>query len=94
MVTAMTAEVTPKDEDSGLVERSWTRTHEKGGNLTERTLEGEQVEATFLDRHGHLRHRPPGRRGRAGGRKLGRRHPEPNPRHPRCQRGREGQETF
>ena len=44
----MTGEVQPQDEDSGLVERSWVPTHRKGGTLTERTLEGGQVEATFL----------------------------------------------
>jgi hypothetical protein len=50
-------EMKPWDEKSGLVERSWERKQhgEKAGVLTEETLEGEQVEATFLDRDGHLR---------------------------------------
>ena len=42
----------PQDKDSGLVERSWVR--ELG--LTERTLEGKKVKATFLDPEGRLRH--------------------------------------
>jgi hypothetical protein len=50
-------EMQPGDEDSGLVKRRWERKQrgEKAGVLTEETLEGEQVEATFLDRLGHLR---------------------------------------
>jgi hypothetical protein len=63
----MTGEMTPKDKDSGLVTRSWVRTHGKRGELTERTLEGEQVEATFLDRQGHMKHAAgPVRRNDAG----------------------------
>ena len=49
-------EVQPQDAESGLVERSWVRTGRKRGTLTERTLEGEEVTARFLDRHGGLRH--------------------------------------
>ena len=52
----MTGEVQPQDNDSGLVERSWTRRSRRRGEFTERTLEGEHVEAAFLDRHGHLQH--------------------------------------
>jgi uncharacterized protein YycO len=52
----MTGEVQPQDKDSGLVERSWVRTHRKGGQLTERTREGQEVEATFQNRHGHVQH--------------------------------------
>ena len=44
------------DKDSGLVERSWVRTHRKGGRLTERPMLGHEVEARFLDRHGRLQH--------------------------------------
>jgi len=63
----MTGDVQPQDKDSGLVERSWVRTHGKRGRLTERTLEGEHVEATFLDHHGHLQHAAgPVRRSDAG----------------------------
>jgi hypothetical protein len=51
----MTGEVQEQDKDSGLVERSWVRTTRRRGELTERTLEGEQVTARFLDRHGHSR---------------------------------------
>ena len=43
-------EFKPQDERSGLVERNWTR--ELG--LTERTLEGKKVKATFLDPEGCL----------------------------------------
>jgi hypothetical protein len=38
-----------------LVEREWIRTHAKGGELTERTLEGKDVKAEFLDRQDRLR---------------------------------------
>lgn len=50
----MTGEVKPQDRDSGLVERSWVRTSRRGGKTRERTLEGEEVAARFLDRHGQL----------------------------------------
>lgn len=50
----MTGEVKPQDRDSGLVKRSWVRTKRRGGKTTERTLEGEEVTARFLDRHGQL----------------------------------------
>lgn len=46
--------VQPQDRDSGLVERSWVRTSRRRGELTERTLEGEEVTASFLDRSGRL----------------------------------------
>jgi hypothetical protein len=52
----MTGEVQEQDKDSGLA--NWEcvcRTKRRGG-LTGRTLEGEQVEATFLDRDGHMQH--------------------------------------
>ena len=52
----MTGEMQPQDTDSGLVERSWVRRGKRRGELTERTLEGEHVEAAFLDRRGHLQH--------------------------------------
>lgn len=49
-------EVKPQDQDSGLVARSWERRHrkDKAGVLTEQTLEGEQVKATWQDRQGHV----------------------------------------
>lgn len=43
----MTGEVKPQDRDSGLVERRWVRTSRRGGETTERTLEGEAVTARF-----------------------------------------------
>ena len=43
-------EVKPQDKDSGLVERSWVRDL----GYSERTLEGEQVEATILASPGNL----------------------------------------
>ncbi|AGA31710.1 hypothetical protein [Singulisphaera acidiphila] len=46
----------PQDLDSGLVERNWVRTSRKRGMMTERTLEGEDVSASFLDRLGQLQH--------------------------------------
>jgi hypothetical protein len=51
-------EVKPRDETSGLVARSWERKHckDKVGVLTERTLEGQPVEATWQDRHGQVQH--------------------------------------
>ena len=51
----MTGEVKPQDERSGLVEREWVRRSERHGELTERTLEGREVDATWLDRQGHVR---------------------------------------
>jgi hypothetical protein len=51
-----TGEVRPQDKGSALVEKEWVRRTRRRGELTERTLEGEQVEATFLDQHGQLRH--------------------------------------
>jgi hypothetical protein len=49
-------EVKPQDETSGLVARSWVRRHpkDKAGVLTQRTLEGQPVEATWQDRQGHV----------------------------------------
>jgi len=49
-------EVKEQDAGSGLVERNWVRHGKRRGELTEQTLEGEHVEATFLDRHGGLHH--------------------------------------
>lgn len=51
-------EVKPQDEASGLVERSWVRQHpkDKAGVLTQQTLEGQPVEATWQDRQGHVQH--------------------------------------
>ncbi|SRR5579883_2326185 len=49
-------DVQPQDRDSGLVERSWVRRSRWGGELTEKPLIGEQVEATFLDGDGQLKH--------------------------------------
>lgn len=51
----MTGEVKPQDKDSGLVQREWVRTSRRSGKVTERTLEGEEVSARFLDQHGQLR---------------------------------------
>ena len=50
----MSNEVQPQDENSALVERSWQRKNRRRGALTERTLEGEEVKAAWLDRQGHL----------------------------------------
>jgi hypothetical protein len=47
-------EVQPQDQASALVAREWTRTTRRGGKLTERPMIGQEVEATFLDRHGGL----------------------------------------
>lgn len=44
----------PQDRDSGLVERTWVRTSRRRGQLTERTLEGEHVQATWIDKSGKL----------------------------------------
>ncbi len=49
-------DVQPQDRDSGLVARSWVRRSARRGELTEKALIGEQVEAAFLDGHGHLQH--------------------------------------
>jgi hypothetical protein len=48
-------EMKPQDETSGLVEREWVRRGKQGGELTERTLEGQEVDATWQDRQGHVR---------------------------------------
>jgi hypothetical protein len=48
--------VREQDKDSGLVERSWVRLSKRHGKLTEHTLEGQPVEAAFLDGEGHPRH--------------------------------------
>jgi hypothetical protein len=50
----MSKEVQPQDENSGLVERKWARKDRKPGVYTERTLEGEQVKAAWLDQQGHV----------------------------------------
>ncbi len=52
----MTGDAQPQDEASGLVEREWVRLTRRRGKLTERTREGQTVEATFLDPHGGLHH--------------------------------------
>jgi hypothetical protein len=44
----------PQDDGSGLVARRWVRTSRRGDVLTEQTLEGRPVEATWQDRHGHV----------------------------------------
>ncbi len=54
-------EVQQKDKDSGLVEREIKRERTPRGKLlpgklTERTLEGQQVEATWQDRQGQVQH--------------------------------------
>lgn len=52
----------PQDENSGLVNRAWQRLVGKSGKpdrrgvMTETTLEGEQVEAQWLDEQGQLQH--------------------------------------
>jgi hypothetical protein len=50
----MTGEVKPQDERSGLLERTWVRRTDRTGDLTERSLEGEQVQARFLGEQGRL----------------------------------------
>jgi len=50
----MIGKVQPQDTHSGLVERSWERISPRRGRSTERTLEGEQVEATWLDGYGGI----------------------------------------
>jgi hypothetical protein len=47
-----------KEPDSGsaLVAREWVRRAKRRGDLTQRPLEGEPVDATFLDPHGGLHH--------------------------------------
>jgi hypothetical protein len=50
----MSKEVQPQDKDSGLVERKWVRENRKAGVYTERTMEGEQVKAAWLDQQGHV----------------------------------------
>jgi hypothetical protein len=52
----MTDDLRPSDENSALVERSWVRRTKRGGELTERPMTGQEVEATFLDPHGGLHH--------------------------------------
>jgi hypothetical protein len=49
-------DVKPQDATSGLVARSWERKHrkDKAGVLTEETLEGKTVTATWQDRQGHV----------------------------------------
>lgn len=53
-------ETKPQDEASGLVSRTWQRLVGKTGKparrglMTEQTLEGEQVEAQWLDERGEL----------------------------------------
>jgi hypothetical protein len=51
----MTGEVQPQDQASGLVARSWQRRTRRQGDLTERTLEGEEVKAAWLDGQGQVR---------------------------------------
>jgi hypothetical protein len=56
----MTGEVQPQDKDSGLVVRTWTRReHQKKrrnqGDVTEQTLEGEDVQAAWMDAQGQVR---------------------------------------
>ncbi len=54
------ADVQPQDKDSGLVWREVVRERTPRGLgrgvLTEETLEGKQVEATFLDKLGRVQH--------------------------------------
>jgi hypothetical protein len=50
----MSKEVQPQDENSGLVERKWARKDRKAGVFTERTLEGDEVKAAWLDQQGHV----------------------------------------
>ena len=50
----MTGEVQPQDQDSGLVEREWKRVGRRAGVLTERTLEGKDVKAAWLDGQGQV----------------------------------------
>lgn len=49
-------DVQPQDRESGLVERSWVRRSRRRGELTEKPLIGERVEAIFLDRDGQVQH--------------------------------------
>lgn len=51
----MTGEVKRQGQESGLVERIWVRRSKRHGEMTERTREGQEVKATFLDREGRLR---------------------------------------
>jgi hypothetical protein len=54
------ADVQPQDKDSGLVWREVVRQRTPRGLgrgvLTEKTMEGEQVEAKFFDKCGHVQH--------------------------------------
>jgi hypothetical protein len=50
----MTNEVKPQDQDSALVERKWQRKNRRAGVFTDRTLEGDEVKAAWLDQQGHL----------------------------------------
>ena len=50
----MSGDVQPQDENSGLVERKWARKDRKPGVYTERTLEGDEVRAAWLDQQGHV----------------------------------------
>ena len=50
----MSNEVQPQDQDSGLVARIWQRRNRRAGVLTERTLEGKEVSAAWLDRQGQF----------------------------------------
>ena len=50
----MSNEVKPQDQESALVERSWQRKNRRAGVLTERTLEGEEVKAAWLDPQGQV----------------------------------------
>jgi hypothetical protein len=52
---AMTGEVRPQDQASGLVERKWERVSRRAGLLAERTLEGERVTARFIGPRGDVR---------------------------------------
>jgi hypothetical protein len=45
-------DTTRKDTDSGLVYRLWTRLSRKKTQLTEESLEGQDVRAAFLDEGG------------------------------------------
>jgi hypothetical protein len=56
MAAARNNNVQPQDRDSGLVARSWVSRSGRRGELTEKPLVGEHVEAAFLNRHGHLQH--------------------------------------
>jgi hypothetical protein len=52
----MTGEVQEQDKDSALANWECVRRTKRRGGLTGRTLEGEQVEATYVDRDGHVQH--------------------------------------